>query len=467
MAEKFIADKNIHDGHRGRMRAKFLAHGSDIFDTYELLEILLYNVIPYKDTNPIAKRLLCAFGSLDGVFCQDKDSLMKVEGVGEKVADYIILTGKLPEILDSEPLVKKSAFCDYHKIGNFFVEYYKDTKNYKVSMLLLDNNMMPISVTDFYNTDCNSGAITPEPFITEAIKSNASIAILAHTHPYSTLTPCRGDLAANALLHNAFSSIGINLLDHYIICGNEYKGFMEHPSLGISAVTGIENFTESKSSSLSAYTQYPSETIFDISGTTEGSYEVQSTAGILYPILGEKSIESAHKLYIRYFSLERALTLPTDSLAEIIGNRCAFYLKLLAKITSRRITDSFEFGITHSDEEITKYFKGLFIGEPVEKLYVMSLDTQRHVISCDLVNEGTVNFASVSPRKILEAALEHKARYIIISHNHPRGNSIPSRNDFDFTTKISNILMQTKINLIDHYIVSESSCHSIITQKSC
>ena len=60
--EKFINDDRIHEGHRGRMRAKLLAHGQNIFDTYELLEMLLYHVIPYKDTNPVAKRLLYAFG---------------------------------------------------------------------------------------------------------------------------------------------------------------------------------------------------------------------------------------------------------------------------------------------------------------------------------------------------------------------------------------------------------------------
>ena len=79
--EKFILDENIHDGHRGRMRAKLLSHGRSIFDTYELLEMLLYGTIPYKDTNPIAKRLLDRFGSLDGVLCAEEDELCSVETI--------------------------------------------------------------------------------------------------------------------------------------------------------------------------------------------------------------------------------------------------------------------------------------------------------------------------------------------------------------------------------------------------
>ena len=45
-------DAQVHSGHRQRMRDKFIRHGADVFDTHELLEMLLYYVIPYKDTNP-------------------------------------------------------------------------------------------------------------------------------------------------------------------------------------------------------------------------------------------------------------------------------------------------------------------------------------------------------------------------------------------------------------------------------
>ena len=73
-----IADSEIHSGHRGRMREKLLLHGARIFDTYELLEMLLYHSIPYKDTNPVAKRLLHRFGGLDGVFTASHEELCEV-----------------------------------------------------------------------------------------------------------------------------------------------------------------------------------------------------------------------------------------------------------------------------------------------------------------------------------------------------------------------------------------------------
>ena len=85
----------IHAGHRARMREKFSLYGRDIFHTHELLEMLLYHVIPYKNTNPIAKNLLDRFGSLDGVLSASRDELISVDGVGPKAADMLLSLAKI------------------------------------------------------------------------------------------------------------------------------------------------------------------------------------------------------------------------------------------------------------------------------------------------------------------------------------------------------------------------------------
>ncbi len=461
MAEKFIADKNIHDGHRSRMKAKLLTHGTDIFDTYELLEMLLYNVIPYKDTNPIAKRLLCAFGGLDGVFRADKESLMNVDGIGERTAEFIISAGNMQNVLVTEPNIKKSNFSTYQQIGNFFVDYYKDCHGYTVTLLLLDNSLMPISITDLFYTDCNRGSITARPFLNEAIKANASIAVVAHTHPFSAAKADEGDIAVTHLINGALASIGVKLIEHYIVSGKEFAGIMDHDVSALSGETEVEKFLKSKPRGISACSYFTDIPAYSFSGTTKGSYEVLGTSEILNPLVGEKSIDLAHKLYLKYFSLERALSASVESLADLLGSKCAFYIKLLARITARRITDDFRLGIMHTDGDIANYFKASFIGESVEKLKVMVLDSQKRVISCNTVAEGTVNFAVIAPRKILEVAIDRNAHYIIICHNHPRGNPTPSSNDISLTTSISNVLLQAKRALADHYIVAGNECYSL------
>lgn len=60
------ADKNIHSGHRQRLKNRFLADGLRSFNEINTLELLLFYAVPRKDTNPIAHRLLDRFGSLSG-----------------------------------------------------------------------------------------------------------------------------------------------------------------------------------------------------------------------------------------------------------------------------------------------------------------------------------------------------------------------------------------------------------------
>ncbi|MBR1534369.1 MAG: hypothetical protein IJ639_08390, partial [Ruminococcus sp.] len=68
--------KADHSGHRSRMREKYLKSGLDVFAPHEVLELLLFYAIPYKNTNDIAKNLITRFGTLSGVLDAPIDSLV-------------------------------------------------------------------------------------------------------------------------------------------------------------------------------------------------------------------------------------------------------------------------------------------------------------------------------------------------------------------------------------------------------
>lgn len=216
----------IHKGHRQRMRRKFDEYGPRVFDTYELLEMLLYRTVSTKDTNPHAKKLLARFGSLEGVLSADVSELTEVDGVGIKTAELISAAGEALAFSFSNIANDAPMLDDYHTLGKFAVGILGKEINYKVLMILLDNAMRLISVETVCELDFSSGAVRPRPFIDTAIKSRASVAILAHNHPYGPICPSEGDLATNVLVENALSGVGIVLIDHYIVCGNDYIGFM-------------------------------------------------------------------------------------------------------------------------------------------------------------------------------------------------------------------------------------------------
>lgn len=249
--DKFLREDKIHEGHRARMRAKLLEHGPGIFDTYELLEMLLYYVIPYKDTNPISKQLLYKFGSLDGVLSATKEELMSVKGIGERAAEFLIEAGSLDNLLGACPLTaEEKIFSTYAITGEYFVDYFKDMSTSSVALMLLDSKMRCIKTVTLYNCDYDSGAVKPKPFIDEAITSNAAIAITAHSHALGPLFPTEGDRATNTLISTTFQTLGINHLEHYLVAGGKYMGMMHHFPHCFMANSGEERFVRSKSEAI-------------------------------------------------------------------------------------------------------------------------------------------------------------------------------------------------------------------------
>ncbi len=245
-----MLDKNkmLHAGHRGRMREKFSQYGRDVFHTHELLEMLLFHIIPYKNTNEIAKNLISRFGTLDGVFSASRQDLKSVAGVGPRVADMIFDIGRIslaPGEADGEKCNRRS-FGDYKETGDFFVEYFAGRESSSVVIMLLNSKMELIDCVSLYDMDYESAGVKPEPFIDAAIAANASIAVVAHNHPYGPLFPTRGDVVTNKMISDSLSAVGVPMLEHYIVSGSGYLGFMTNLSTAFSQYSEIEKFIKSK-----------------------------------------------------------------------------------------------------------------------------------------------------------------------------------------------------------------------------
>ena len=247
--EKLIPDDRIHEGHRQRMRAKLLTHGQRIFDTYELLEMLLYIVVPYKDTNPIAKRLLAACGSLDEVFRAEVAELTKVNGIGERAADFIRIVGRLSDIIGAEIMPDRNlGFENYQSVGEHLVKYFSGSDKNSVVAIFLDNGMRPIGVKKLYDLDYESGGVKAKPFVDEAIRRRAVVVITAHNHPFGPFYPTPGDRETNTMITNALSMAGIVHAEHYIVSGEKYAGIgsLKNFISGVSQTPAISEFLEGR-----------------------------------------------------------------------------------------------------------------------------------------------------------------------------------------------------------------------------
>jgi DNA repair protein RadC len=227
------------------MRAKLESYGPRIFDTYELLEMLLYYVIPYKDTNPIAKRLLLAFGSLDGVFSAPTEELAKVDGIGDKCAEFLSLVGKI--VAEDTSLKSRRTvriFDNYHETGKFLVSYFEEN-DCSICMMMLDSSMRLIGVENIPAENFSSAAVKPRYFVGAALTSGASVAIIAHKR-HSLLYFSEGSLATDKLIRSELAKIGVTVAEHYVISGKDYSGMRPEYHLGSQTDTPeLERFYNS------------------------------------------------------------------------------------------------------------------------------------------------------------------------------------------------------------------------------
>ena len=92
-----------------------------------------------------------------------------------------------------------------------------------------------------------------------------------------------------------------------------------------------------------------------------------------------------------------------------------------------------------------------------EHFLVVYLDQRHEVIAGEILFHGTIDGASVHPRIILQRALALNAAAVILSHNHPSGNSDPSDSDFRITKRIQDALAYADVRVLDHQVVGEGT----------
>lgn len=214
--------ENIHEGHRKRMKERFMKSGLEDFAPHNVLELLLFYSIPRGDTNPIAHRLIDTFGSLSGVFDATPEELMKVSGVGESTA---ILISMIPQMArkyleDKADAVNVVGGCG--DIGAYLLPKFVGRTNEALMMVSIDNKNKVISCSVVAEGTVDSAKVSRRKVMEEAMKVKATRVILAHNHPRGVAVPSAEDVAMTREIGRLFAQVGIELVDHIIIADDDY-----------------------------------------------------------------------------------------------------------------------------------------------------------------------------------------------------------------------------------------------------
>ena len=96
-----------------------------------------------------------------------------------------------------------------------------------------------------------------------------------------------------------------------------------------------------------------------------------------------------------------------------------------------------------------------------ERFFVMFLDRKNALIAAEERSRGTVDHAPVYPREVVKRALELGACALILLHNHPSGDTTPSRADIDMTRDVAKACATVGISVHDHLIVGRAGHASL------
>ncbi len=212
---------SIHDGHRQRLKARFLRDGLSGFEEHEVLELVLFYCIPRRDTNEIAHNLIKRFGTLAKVLDAPVKELAKVDGVGRNAAAFIKL---LKEICIRYPISSREDVIlnTYEACGLYLKERLTGRKNETVMLLCLDSKCMVISCREVGEGNINSASISIRKIVDIALTENATSVVLAHNHPGGLAIPSHEDVMTTHRVARALCMVDVVLNDHIVTTDEDY-----------------------------------------------------------------------------------------------------------------------------------------------------------------------------------------------------------------------------------------------------
>ena len=220
-------DKNLHKGHRQRVKARYLAEGLDAFEDHQVLEMLLFYSIPMRDTNELAHKMIKEFGSLAGLFEADPKDICNRCGISENTAILVSLIPSLARRYFKGKWGNKPVLSSSSKAGEYAVSLFTG-RTYEVFYLIcLDAQNRVNHAALVHEGTINEAPVYPRLIVENALRHQANSVILAHNHPGGSLKPSDADIKVTKNIKSALEAISIKVYDHIIVAGDQYVSLLQ------------------------------------------------------------------------------------------------------------------------------------------------------------------------------------------------------------------------------------------------
>ena len=224
-----MATGNAHkgEGHRKRLREKFLSSGLAGFHDYEVVELLLTLATPRKDCKEAAKAALKHFKTLQGVCEASPRDLASIPGIGPNNIFGLRLVKAVADRYLEKKVVNRNPIRNSKDLFNFLRFTMRDLPKERFITVFLDAKNRVIDVENLFEGTLTGSSVYPREVIVAALHHRAAAVIFAHNHPSGDPQPSEEDLAVTRKLIFACGSVGITVHEHLIIGDPGYFSFAD------------------------------------------------------------------------------------------------------------------------------------------------------------------------------------------------------------------------------------------------
>ena len=217
---------SMHEGHRARLRKKFM---QGTLEDHELLELLLFYSIPRCNTNEIAHALLARFGSLDAVMHADVLELQAVEGVGEMSAVQIKAVAEIMGRCARSRVDCRHLLSSFEALESYLQSLFIGSSHEKTFLLLFNAANRLICCEMLGEGNALQTPICLRRTVELALQKNAAAAVLAHNHADGLVMSSETDVYTTERVRESLENVGVRFIDHYIVTPNRCIPILRNP----------------------------------------------------------------------------------------------------------------------------------------------------------------------------------------------------------------------------------------------
>lgn len=217
----------LYQGHRQRLRERFINSGLKGFADYEVVELILTLAIPRSDVKQPAKALIARFGNLRGILDAPIEKLREVPGIGSVTPIALQIIKATATLYLQQKEEGRDLFTDSAQLFEFWRMRIGSMQNEVFEVAYLDSGyrLLCNGVERLEEGTADRAVVYPRRVIEAALRHGAFAIVLAHNHPNGMVTPSDDDKTLTRAIVLAAETVSLKVLDHLVVSAENTFSF--------------------------------------------------------------------------------------------------------------------------------------------------------------------------------------------------------------------------------------------------